>query len=162
MYMPIVPVIEFFALIYFSGMYIVWKHQCLHVTAQPDDIESGGVTTFQQVYAFLIVCLYMSEIVFVVYMGIKAAGAQAILGCIPIVTTVLVNAELQTNVIKPLQYIPLELAKEEDDKKLTNGIIPSPVALSSTTLLILTVIPAIKNLLNTVVLNLIPFLALLT
>jgi hypothetical protein len=29
MYMPIVPIMEFFGLAYFGCMYVVWRHQCL-------------------------------------------------------------------------------------------------------------------------------------
>jgi hypothetical protein len=68
-YMPIVPVMEWFAVVYFAGNYVVWKHQCLHVYAQ--EFEGGGDATWQKLFGFLMGCLYMGEIVFIGYMGIK-------------------------------------------------------------------------------------------
>ena len=80
MYMPIVPIIEIFALIYFTGHYLVWKHQCLHVYAP--EHEGGGEATWQRLFGFLMVCLYMGEIVFIAYMGIKVRKKQR--GCVPV------------------------------------------------------------------------------
>jgi hypothetical protein len=71
-YMPIVPIIEVFALIYFSGHYLVWKHQCLHVYAQ--EHEGGGDATWGQLFGFLMACLYTGEVVFIAYMGIKVCA----------------------------------------------------------------------------------------
>ena len=68
-YMPIVPILEIFALIYFAGHYVVWKHQCLHVYAQ--DFEGGGDATWRNLFGFLLGCLYIGEIVFIAFMGLK-------------------------------------------------------------------------------------------
>jgi len=67
-YMSIAPIMEVFAFVYFSGSYLVWKHQCLHVYAQG---ESGGVITWQSIFPFLMACLYMAELIFFSYMTIK-------------------------------------------------------------------------------------------
>jgi hypothetical protein len=64
-YMPIVPIMEVFALAYFAGSYIVWKHQCLHVYTQ--DFEGGGEATWLRLFGFLMACLYTGEAVFIAY-----------------------------------------------------------------------------------------------
>jgi Calcium-dependent channel, 7TM region, putative phosphate len=114
LYMPIVPIMSFFTWIYFFGNYTVYKHQCLHVYAQGDENESGGVTTFQTVYQFIVICLYMSECVFIAYMLIKGAPIIALLGFIPLIITILVNRELHYTIINPMKYIPMEIAKQLD------------------------------------------------
>lgn len=112
LYMPIVPIMEFFGLIYFSGMYLVWKHQCLHVYAQ--DFEGGGDTTWRNVFVFLMACIYMGEAVFIAYMGIKEAPTQAALAGIPLIITILVHRILSRNVIQPLKNLSLEVAANVD------------------------------------------------
>lgn len=73
-YMPIVPLMEIFALIYFAGHYVVWKHQCLHVYAV--EFEGGGDATWRKLFGFLLGCLYVGEFVFIAYMGIKVRQKQ--------------------------------------------------------------------------------------
>ena len=46
-----------FALAYFSGHYVVWKHQMLHVYSQ--QFEGGGEATWQQLFGFLLAALYI-------------------------------------------------------------------------------------------------------
>lgn len=70
-YMPIVPILEVFALAYFFGWYLVWKHQCLHVYQQ--EFEGGGDATWIQLFGFLMSSLYVGEFVFVAYMGLKVS-----------------------------------------------------------------------------------------
>ena len=60
MYMPIVPIMEVITLVYFSGSYLVWKNQCLHVYLQP--FERGGVTTWESLFEFLMASLYMKDL----------------------------------------------------------------------------------------------------
>lgn len=73
-YMPIVPLMDVFALIYFAGHYVVWKHQCLHVYSV--QFEGGGEATWRKLFGFLLGCLYMGELVFIAYMGIKVRGTS--------------------------------------------------------------------------------------
>ncbi|CAJ1963440.1 unnamed protein product [Cylindrotheca closterium] len=87
MYQPIAPLVDVFALVYFCGTYIVWKHQCMHVYCQP--AEGEGSTTWQSFFGFLLACLYMSEMVFIAYMGIKEAPSQAACGFVPLTATLL-------------------------------------------------------------------------
>jgi hypothetical protein len=53
-YMPIVPLMELFSLVYFGGWYLVWKHQCLHVYVQ--EFEGGGVI-WEKLFGFIMACL---------------------------------------------------------------------------------------------------------
>jgi len=122
LYMPIVPVIELFGLVYFTGSYMVYKHQCLHVYAQ--EFEGGGDATWQQVFGFLMACLYIGQAVFIAYMGLKEAPIQAGLGFVPLIVTVLVHMSLTRKLIVPLRNLSLEIAADVDEKEgelLTDG-----------------------------------------
>ena len=112
LYMAIVPIMEVFGLVYFAGMYVVWKHQCLHVYAA--EFEGGGDATWQKVFGFLMACLYMGEAVFIAYMGLKEAPVQAGLGFVPLIVTVLVHRALQRKLIAPLRNLSLEMAADID------------------------------------------------
>jgi hypothetical protein len=112
LYMPIVPIIEVFAAAYFALMYLVWKHQTLHVYAQ--DFEGGGDATWQKLFGFLIACLYMGEVVFIAYCGIKEAPTQGALGFVPLVLTILFHRILARNIISPLRNLSLEVAANVD------------------------------------------------
>jgi hypothetical protein len=72
LYMPVVPVMEIFALVYFFGFYVVFKHQCLHVYSTK--FEGGGLATWQTLFYFLIGALYMSEFVFIAYMSLMVCS----------------------------------------------------------------------------------------
>ena len=113
LYMPIVPIVEIFALLYFGGWYIVYKHQCLHVYSTP--FEGGGETTWQCLFGFLMAALYMSEFVFIAYMSLKGGSTQSALGIVPLVVTILVHMLITRNVRKPLQNLSLEVAASVDE-----------------------------------------------
>ena len=112
LYMAIVPIMEVFAFVYFAGSYIVWKHQFLHVYAQ--DFEGGGDVTWQQLFGFLMASLYMGEVVFIAYMGIKEAFGPSVMGFVPLVMTILMHRWLDRKIIKPLKNLSLEVAAKED------------------------------------------------
>ncbi|CAJ1956837.1 unnamed protein product [Cylindrotheca closterium] len=112
LYMPIVPLMELFAFIYFGGMYIVWTHQCLHVYAQASD--GGGVTTWQTLFGFLIVCLYMGEAVFIVYMGLKEAPGPAACGFVPLVVTIIFHKYINQKIVYNIGNLALDVAAEID------------------------------------------------
>jgi hypothetical protein len=112
LYMPIVPIMEVFAFVYFAGSYIVWKHQFLHVYAQ--DFEGGGDVTWQQLFGFLMASLYMGQVVFIAYMGIKEAVGPSIMGIVPLVGTIIMHRWLDRKIIKPLKNLSLEVAANED------------------------------------------------
>jgi hypothetical protein len=90
-YMPIVPIMEIFGLVYFLGSYLVWKHQCLHVYAQ--DFEGGGDATWMQLFGFLMSSLYVGELVFIAYMGIKVSGCDVDSNFSRFHSTLALNAE---------------------------------------------------------------------
>jgi len=119
MYMPIVPLMELFALVYFGGTYIVWKHQCLHVYSQP--FEGGGLT-WESLFGFLMASIYMSEGVFIAYMGIKEAPGQAACGFVPLVASIMVHVAINKNIRRPLQNLSLQVATDMDlaDGELEN------------------------------------------
>lgn len=121
MYSTIVPLMQVFGLLYFTGMYLVWKHQCLHVYAV--ETEGGGDATWNKVFGFLIACLYMAETIFIVYMGLKEAPVPAGLGFVPLIITVLVHRALKRKLIEPLQNLSLELAAEIDRR---DGVLKPP------------------------------------
>jgi calcium permeable stress-gated cation channel len=111
-YMPIVPIMEVFGAMYFGLYYIVYKHQCLHVYAE--DFEGGGHATWQQLFPFLMVCLYSGELIFIGYMGIKEAPTHSLLGVGPLVATYMLHQHLLRTVIGPLKNLPLEIAANVD------------------------------------------------
>lgn len=112
LYMPIVPLMEVFAFVYFAGSYIVWKHQCLHVYAQPSD--GGGVTTWQSVFGFLMASLYTAEGVFIAYMGIKKAPGPAACGFVPLVLTIIFHKYINGTIIDNIGNLALDVAAEID------------------------------------------------
>jgi hypothetical protein len=112
LYMPIVPIVEIFGVVYFSGMYLVYKHQCLHVYAQ--EFEGGGEATWQSVFSFIMACLYTGEFVFIAYMGIKAAPVQGGMGFVPLIVTMLTHRVLIRKLIKPIRNLSLEHAADVD------------------------------------------------
>ena len=112
MYAPIVPLMEIFAFVYFGGSYIVWKHQCLHVYAQSS--EGGGETTWQSLFGFLMGCLYMGEVVFIAYMGIKEAPGPSACGFVPLVLTILFHMYINRAIITPNRVLSLEDAGAAD------------------------------------------------
>ena len=120
---PIVPIIEIFAFVYFSGMYLVWKHQCLHVYAQ--EFEGGGASTWQNVFGFLMACLYMAQFVFIAFMGIKKGSVQSGLGFVPLIVTGLFHCVVIRKLIAPLRNIALEVAADVD---LQDGELPKDVS----------------------------------
>jgi hypothetical protein len=70
-YMPIVPVIEFFAFLFFLMSYLLWKHQFLHVYAQ--QFEGGGDATWISLFKFLMISLYIGQVVFIICMALKVS-----------------------------------------------------------------------------------------
>jgi len=111
-YMPIVPLIEVYALIFFAGSYVVWKHQCLHVYSQ--SFEGGGTTTWEGLFGFLMASLYMGEGIFISYMGIKKAWLQSSCGFVPLVASILVHMTINRNIRRPLNNLSLEIAADID------------------------------------------------
>lgn len=120
-YMAIVPLIEIFAVVYFSGTYLVMKHQCLHV--YDNKFEGGGQVTWAGTFKFLMACLYMGEFIFIAYCGLKKAAIQGGLGFLPLAATVLVDTMLKRNIIKPLENLSLEVAADVDEE---DGELPAP------------------------------------
>mmetsp|Transcript_33398 Transcript_33398/g.80843 ORF Transcript_33398/g.80843 Transcript_33398/m.80843 type:complete len:263 (-) Transcript_33398:177-965(-) len=112
LYMPIVPLMEVFAFVYFAGSFIVWKHQCLHVYSQAAD--GGGVTTWQGLFGFLMVCLYMGEAVFIAYMGIKEAPGPAACGFVPLVLTIIFHKYINRKIVDNIGNLALDVAAEID------------------------------------------------
>ena len=110
--MPIVPIISIFAFVYFFGTYIVMKHQCLHVYAQ--EFEGGGSATWQQVFGFLMGCVYIGELIFIVYMGLKTAPIQGGLGFVPLIITFAFHRMLYRKYIAPIQNLSLQVAGDAD------------------------------------------------
>lgn len=69
-YMPIVPLMEPFAMLYFGGWYLVFKHQCLHVYHQ--EFEGGGLL-WSNLFGFTVACLYTAEVIVITYLGLKVS-----------------------------------------------------------------------------------------
>lgn len=69
-YMPIVPLMEPFAALYFGGWWLVYKHQCLHVYHQ--EFEGGGLL-WSKIFGFIMACLYIAEVVVIAYLGLKVS-----------------------------------------------------------------------------------------
>ncbi|CAB9528745.1 CSC1-like protein [Seminavis robusta] len=111
-YMPIVPIMEVFGVVYFAGYYLVYKHQCLHVYAQ--EFEGGGDATWQKLFPFLMACLYMGELIFIAYMGIKEAPVQGAFGFVPLVVTIAFHMHLSRTIVRPLRNLSLEMAAQVD------------------------------------------------
>mmetsp|Transcript_6319 Transcript_6319/g.12641 ORF Transcript_6319/g.12641 Transcript_6319/m.12641 type:complete len:748 (-) Transcript_6319:132-2375(-) len=111
-YMPIVPIMEVFAFIYFGGHYIVWKHLTLHVYAQ--EYEGGGEATWRKLFGFLLGCLYLGEFVFIAYMGVKEAPTHGALAFVVLGVTILVHVYLVRNVMGSLENLSLDVAATVD------------------------------------------------
>ena len=88
------------------------KHQCLHVYAQ--EFEGGGSATWQQVFGFLMACVYMGELIFIIYMGIKEAPVQGGLGFVPLIITCAFHRMLYRKYIAPIQNLSLQVAADVD------------------------------------------------
>jgi len=78
------------------------------------EFEGGGEATWNQVFGFLMACLYMSEAVFIAYMGLKKAPVPAGLGFVPLIITVLVHRALKRKLIAPLANLSLKIAADID------------------------------------------------
>ena len=88
------------------------KHQCLHVYAQ--EFEGGGSATWQQVFGFLMACVYIGELIFIVYMGIKEAPIQSGLGFVPFILTLAFHRILYRKYIAPIQNLSMQVAADVD------------------------------------------------
>lgn len=114
LYMPIVPIVQVFAFMYFGGSYLVMKHQCLHVYSTK--FEGGGSVTWETMFSYLMVCMYMAEFVFIAFMGLKQGAIQSIFGFIPLVATIIMHRMLNRNIRKPLENLSLEVATAVDEE----------------------------------------------
>mmetsp|Transcript_13597 Transcript_13597/g.28607 ORF Transcript_13597/g.28607 Transcript_13597/m.28607 type:complete len:573 (-) Transcript_13597:1552-3270(-) len=115
LYCPIVPIMEIFGLVYFAARYITYKHQFLHVNAQ--SFEGGGNATWSSIFVFIISIIYMSEAVFIVFMGLKKSPLSSGFGFVPLVGTIVFHLNLRRNVITYLQNLPLQRAAAIDVKE---------------------------------------------
>jgi hypothetical protein len=68
-----------------------------------------------QLYKFVMGCLFISEIIMIVYFGIKKGKAQAPLSIIPLLITALFYHKVDSTFIKPSRILALERAREVDD-----------------------------------------------
>jgi hypothetical protein len=59
----------------------------------------------------------MAEIVFIAYMGIKEGSAQAALGFIPLVCTIIMHRRIKDRLMKPLLNLSLEVAARIDEEE---------------------------------------------
>ena len=67
--------------------------------------------------------IYIAEVVFIAYMGLKEAPVQGALGFVPLVVTMIFHYILVRNIIKPLRNLSLEVAANVD----IDSAEPSPV-----------------------------------
>ena len=86
--------------------------QFLHVYAQ--EYEGGGEATWRKLFGFLMGCLYLGELVFITYMGIKEAPIHSALAFVPLAVTVIVHVYLVRNVMASLQNLSLDVAANVD------------------------------------------------
>lgn len=84
----------------------------MHVYAQ--EFEGGGDATWQKVFVFLMACLYIGEVLFIAFMGLKKAPVHSGLGFVPLIVTILFHRYLIRKVIVPLRYLSLEVAADVD------------------------------------------------
>jgi hypothetical protein len=71
--------------------------------------------TLLQLYKFVMGCLFISEVIMIVYFGIKKGKAQAPLSVIPLLLTALFYHKVDSTFIKPSRILALERAREVDD-----------------------------------------------
>ncbi len=110
-YLPIVPLIAAFAALFFGTALVVYKYLCLHVYVQ--DIEGGGLIWFS-LFSYMMVCLYMSCVTFIGYMGIKEAPTVSVLGIIPLILTIFAHLHINRVYVQPLLNLSMEIAREMD------------------------------------------------
>ncbi|GKZ01292.1 hypothetical protein MPSEU_001080200 [Mayamaea pseudoterrestris] len=114
-YMPIVPLMEIFAMVYFGGWYLVWKHQCLHVYAQ--EFEGGGLI-WETLSSFFMACVYMAEFILCAYLGLKEAPGPAIFTLVvTVIGTLLTHYQLRRNIAGPLKNLSLVIAAKIDTEE---------------------------------------------
>ncbi len=110
-YFPIVPLVLPFAALYFGTAFVVFKHMCLHVYIQAS--EGGGAIWFS-LFNYIMVCIYMSSITFIGYMGIKEMAVIASLGIIPLIAAIMMHIYIGKVYVNPLKNLSMEIAREVD------------------------------------------------
>ncbi len=110
-YLPITPVLAPFVTLYFGTAIVVYKHMCLHVYMQ--DTEGGGIIWFP-LFNYIMVCIYMSCITFMGYMGVKKMAGIAIVGIVPLVAAIVMHFYICKAFVKPLKYLSMEIAQDCD------------------------------------------------
>ncbi|CAN0302436.1 unnamed protein product, partial [Hapterophycus canaliculatus] len=85
-YAAIAPIILPVACLLYYCSFLVYKNQALYVYVQT--AESGGASMYL-LFRFSMASLYIGEIVFVAYMGIKKGSYQSIAAIVLVVITVL-------------------------------------------------------------------------
>ena len=77
------------------------------------------MTTWQTLFPFLISAIYIAELIFMTYMGMKEAPGPAACAIVPLVVTILVHLfVINRGIVGPLKNLSLEKASELD---ITNG-----------------------------------------
>eukprot|EP00300_Choanocystis_sp_HF-7_P015566 c19103_g1_i5.p1 GENE.c19103_g1_i5~~c19103_g1_i5.p1 ORF type:complete len:448 (+),score=115.16 c19103_g1_i5:1200-2543(+) len=125
-YAPLVPLIQPFAAAYFFIALVVWRHQALHVYKQ---VSEGGGSLWPLMFKMIMGCLYMSEIVFVVFMGIKKGVAQGPVAIVSVVLTFLFHMRVNATFSKHCNTLALSVARDTDksaeaEQKLSAVVAP--------------------------------------
>ncbi|KAG5191570.1 hypothetical protein JKP88DRAFT_251447 [Tribonema minus] len=117
-YICIVPIIQPFCALYFGLAYLIYKHQALHVYAQPTE---GGGAYFPLLFTMMMGCLYTAEVVMIVYFGIKKGPAQTPLAFVPLIATFLFDRYVRKEYVHFTRMLALESAAEADVGLRTRG-----------------------------------------
>lgn len=126
-YGPLVPLIQPFAAAFFFIALTVWRHQALHVYKQASE---GGGNLWPLMFNMIMGCLYMSEIIFVVFMGIKKGVAQGPIAIVSVVLTVLFHLRVNATFAKHCKTLALSVACEVDARAQEEQTNDSPVLLA--------------------------------
>ncbi|CAM9836918.1 unnamed protein product, partial [Scytosiphon promiscuus] len=114
-YAAIAPLILPVACMLYYGSYLVYKNQALYVYVQT--AESGGASMYL-LFTFSMASLYIGEIVFVAYMGIKKGTYQGIASIILVVITALWHKLVNAKFVKMSKEQCLEAAVAADARIL--------------------------------------------
>lgn len=96
-YASIAPIVLPVACMLYFGSYLVYKNQALYVYVQT--AESGGAFMYL-VFSFSMLCLYIGEIVFVAFLGIKKGAAQSPVALILVVITIVWHVQVYKRFVK--------------------------------------------------------------
>ncbi|CBJ31516.1 early-response-to-dehydration protein [Ectocarpus siliculosus] len=114
-YAAIAPIVLPTASLLYLGSYLVYKNQALYVYVQT--AESGGGSMYL-LFSFSMACLYIGEVVFLAYIGIKEGAYETIAAVVLIFITIFWHMHVNKKFVEMSKVQCLEAAVAADNKLL--------------------------------------------